>query len=304
MINNFLNKNTKKKCKFFLKATLKVNIPADHNERELRVIQRAKELNLTLIKYEISTIHSPIFYKCNNCDIINQKGVELRDFLGRKPKCCENKARQKPPGDKLIVLLEERGHELIGSMPIAYKGVFTLRCKKHCITAETTFDKYKKTKHGMRCCGNEQGAKKRIITGESVGRKNPQWRIAADMRKWANQVKILSEGKCFFTEESDLVQVHHIYSAKDYPSMRYCIDNGIVLHKALHRGFHSYVGWKNEGSPEDLVEFILKFRNFDSVDLLETNTLKGLKIVNIESKIEALKIKIENLKSVTLTTSL
>lgn len=303
MIKIFLKINKKKFLKFRLNAAIKINIPSDHNERIVCVLQRAKELNLILLKYDVKSTHSYIYYICNNCNVENNNGVELREFLSRKPKCCENKNRLKPPGENLLVLLKERNHELVGAMPKSFKDSFTLRCLQHNQQNQTTFEKYKKAKYGITCCGNKEGAQKRIITGESLGRKNPAWRQDAKMRKWAKEVQKFGQKKCFFTEVTSPVQVHRLYSASKYPSLRYNILNGIVIHTLLHRTFHSYIGWKNDGSPEDFIEFILNCQNSTFLNKLfelnmieDVDKLKSINFVNLDPKIGILQGTMNQLK--------
>jgi len=92
---------------------------------------------------------------------------------------------------------------------------------------------------------------KEIATDTQTNRQTPEY------RSWHKE--ILDRDKvCQVCGGNRHLEVHHLYSYKNYPLLRVDQGNGIVLCSFCHNKFHSYYG--KEVTPADLIKFIKQFR--------------------------------------------
>lgn len=90
-----------------------------------------------------------------------------------------------------------------------------------------------------------------IPTDTQINRQTPEY------RNWHKE--ILNRDKvCQACGGHKHLEVHHLYSYKNYPLLRVDQGNGIVLCSFCHNKFHSYYG--KEVTPADLIKFIKQFR--------------------------------------------
>lgn len=59
------------------------------------------------------------------------------------------------------------------------------------------------------------------------------------LRTWAKKVKDRNSNRCVECGEKTLLEAHHIFSQKDYPDLRYDLDNGITLCVSCHANKHT-----------------------------------------------------------------
>lgn len=171
--------------------------------------------------------------------------------------------------DRLVPLLQKRKHTLIGPAPTAYYGNFLIKCEEHGGIHKTNFYNYNKSAHGMHCCGHAAGALKRIIKGtSSVGRPNPEWKRNAKYNKWRCTTLANNSGRCRLTGLKIDLEVHHIYGGgtEDFKSLRYSTKNGLVLWRAIHRDYHSWLGWRSAATYESFDEYLQYLEKLRSND--------------------------------------
>jgi len=90
--------------------------------------------------------------------------------------------------------------------------------------------------------------------GDYKEEKHP--RDSLEYRNWKNT--ILNRDKtCQICGGHKHLQVHHLYSYKDFPELRVDTNNGLVLCSFCHSKFHSYYG--KHVTPVDLIKFIMEF---------------------------------------------
>lgn len=263
------------------KQNVGLKMPSWKEERRHLAFDKAKVMDVTLISLDCSTVKGKVFYVCNKCNISNEpKGNPLNHFclMQEKPKCCANKMKQRAPGEALLVLLEKRNHELIGEAPESRRVKFIFKCKTHGKTFTTCWENYSKTKTGAICCGEKEGAKKRIIHGQSVDRPNPSWRVSSSMNKWRKEIRKHLPLICPVTGQTENLEVHHLYSCAAYPDYRFNLYNGIILSKKIHRKFHADYGWKTPITALNFIDFLESLKNESSLYNFE-NIEKTIQLV-------------------------
>lgn len=71
------------------------------------------------------------------------------------------------------------------------------------------------------------------------------WRNGSKNRQYKKDVRLLSGGKCFATDEPikrKNTEIHHIWDASTYPLLRTWKYNGVVLATHVHKKYHSWNG--------------------------------------------------------------
>lgn len=165
--------------------------------------------------------------------------------------------------DKIIELIEKRGHIFIEGECLNGDSTLIVYCPKHDKTENTNFSNYKRSRTGLRCCGIEQvrekltnrsfSEKTRKKMSESAldrparGGKPRKWRETAKYWDWKDQVLALYNNQCSITGKSKSddvnLEVHHLYSVQGYSDLTYQVENGIILIKELHKEFHMQYGY-------------------------------------------------------------
>jgi len=128
-----------------------------------------------------------------------------------------------------------------------YKGG---ECKK-CLNCNKDF--YVKPSHTERrkCCSKECISEYKIKTGALKGSNNPQWidgrtkltrdeRHSLEYRNWRKEVIEKCGKVCCLCESTENLHVDHIKSFKDYPELRYDVENGRVLCFTCHKQTDNY----------------------------------------------------------------
>lgn len=176
---------------------------------------------------------------------------------------------------KTMKLIEERGHEYIDGSYQNRSSRLVIWCPHHGNEYSTTFYNYNRSRTGCLCCGRQQVSdklKNREFSAESLqkmtaaaqmrpyrGGKPRRWRETHSYRKWRENVLITYENRCAVTglkkQDGVCLEVHHLYGTKSYPSLSYVVENGIVLHHAIHISFHKKYGY-NSNTLEQFLEFI------------------------------------------------
>lgn len=170
-------------------------------------------------------------------------------------------------------------HHLLLSFPEQYLSVFqskiNLKCLKCGAEWETKLSNYNNCKNGCLSCKKKISSvtHKNKIVSESTrlliakkassrpgsltgvhGEKHPAWKggYGRDINKpsnqdyvWKNQVKKLYNFACIVTGQVKNVESHHLYSWNKFREMRYNPQNGVLLHKEIHKHFHNLYGYGN-----------------------------------------------------------
>jgi hypothetical protein len=291
------------------------DVPTDPNQRKELLMQRCKELNIEVLNPELVNYRnykSKVYYKCL---IHNEEhGTELRRLLVeiKRPRCCENQSREKGINTTVKELLLKRNHEVIPAAPRTMKSLVTIRCKIHGFETQTTCEQYlKNSQHGLKCCYNAfriaRKAAKKGLTFKGVlapaapvttNKRNDGfvWRTNKETRKFRKKVLSEAGNACFFTgltAKQQPLEVHHLYSGKAHPPLRFDPLNGIVMVAKLHRMFHKYYGNQTPVTVQRLIDYILFLKNQQSSNSEQLivqldNSNDEIVIENISEKIALL----------------
>jgi 5-methylcytosine-specific restriction endonuclease McrA len=79
------------------------------------------------------------------------------------------------------------------------------------------------------------------LRGDNYG---DDWRATYEYKQWLRAIKLRDKMICQICGDIG-TDCHHIKYAKDYPELRYNIDNGILLCMKCHKEIH-YGGQINE----------------------------------------------------------
>jgi hypothetical protein len=107
------------------------------------------------------------------------------------------------------------------------------------------------------------GKKRPILSNEKhwnwkggVTEENKKIRMSLEMKLFKRTVLERDNYTCQKTGQRGIkLIVHHINNYKDFPKLRFDIDNGITLSTESHRNFHSIYGYRNN-TREQLLEFL------------------------------------------------
>jgi 5-methylcytosine-specific restriction endonuclease McrA len=77
-------------------------------------------------------------------------------------------------------------------------------------------------------------------------------------KNWRQSVYQRDGYKCVQCGSKDKLNAHHIKSWKDYPALRYDIDNGITLCEKCHIKLHQQIGYTNfdESGQKDIISVL------------------------------------------------
>ncbi len=113
--------------------------------------------------------------------------------------------------------------------------------------------------------GLQQSKRKGTISIETRGEKNPNWkggitsknriiRTSNSYRAWKEQV-LNKDGSICRKCQVVTTTVHHLFSFRDWPELRFEVDNGITVCTVCHRQFHNQFGWTHN-TPAQMMEFL------------------------------------------------
>ena len=113
--------------------------------------------------------------------------------------------------------------------------------------------------------GLQQSKRKGTVSIETRGEKNPNWkggastkqhiiRTSNQYRSWKEQV-LNRDGSVCKKCEAITTTVHHLYSFRDYPELRFEVDNGVTICTTCHRKFHNHHGWTHN-TPAQMTVFL------------------------------------------------
>lgn len=179
---------------------------------------------------------------------------------------------------EVMNLIAERGHEYVSGNYDDKTSQLEVRCPKHPEEGiqVTTFYNYKRSCTGLNCCGKAQVSKKlsgRQYSEETIqkmteaaqsrpyrGGKPRTWRKTSAYSKWVKKVTKRFNQKCAITGLPNVppgtLHAHHLYCAENHPNLIENVDNGILLHKAIHNDFHKRYKYGNN-TPHQFKKYLL-----------------------------------------------
>ena len=83
---------------------------------------------------------------------------------------------------------------------------------------------------------------------EVIERNNPKY------KQWRKTV-LSRDSECIVCSSDENLNVHHLFSYKEYPELRINEGNGVTLCDRCHTNFHKQYG-KTGGTPVDLINFM------------------------------------------------
>lgn len=285
------------------------DIPRDIEQRKEILNQRTKQLNIKLINPEnisFSNLKTKIDYIClrhnaRHCTELRRLLVEIQ-----RPRCCENEARQLGLNANVKNLLIKRNHQTVPENPATMKTPIIIICNIHGYQIKTTGEQYqKREKYGLKCCYNaarSSSLKHRFVKNNTISLriKNQKLSLNNDpvvkkTRAFRKAVRERDDYTCFFTGISQkthpeqIFAVHHLYSKKAHPKLRYEPLNGIVLIDELHRMFHTHLGTQSPVTPRDLIKYIKSIYKLSKNSKIKlTNSNKEILLISIDEKIKLL----------------
>lgn len=196
---------------------------------------------------------------------------------------------------EMLDLGEKRQHKLIEGKLSKTKNdqCYVIYCEKHDLTYTTSFKNYQRSVIGCLLCGRESVSKKlagREFSPETLekmtisaqsrpyrGGKPRRWRETNSYRAWNAAVREEFDNQCAITgvknlEKGDgLLVVHHLIGANLNDSLALTVENGIVLHKDLHKKFHSLYGY-HKNTVEQFLDFLQKIQNNEIIVPISSQT--------------------------------
>ena len=193
---------------------------------------------------------------CDNCGLEFQK---YESKIGKHNFCCRECYSQYHSKDTPICICEICGKEFKGS-----KGNANRFCSRAC------YDKFHGIKNKERVCPTcgkifvaiqsedkycSQDCHLKQLHEYLKGENHPNWqggksklndkRDSNDYKKWRLAVYKRDGYKCCFCGSKIRLNAHHIKSWKNYPELRYNLDNGITLCEKCHIKLHQTIGYDN-----------------------------------------------------------
>lgn len=105
-------------------------------------------------------------------------------------------------------------------------------------------------KRGLKITGKNHPGYRHDLTDED----RKQLRLRNDYN-WRQNVLKRDKFTCQVSDTNNDLEVHHIYNYVEYPELRHNINNGITLHKDVHKLFHKKYG-KKHNNFRQLIEFL------------------------------------------------
>lgn len=89
-------------------------------------------------------------------------------------------------------------------------------------------------------------------------------------RSWGRYIDYLYDSRCFVTAlsgETVVLEKHHLFGVKNYPTLRHEVLNGVIMLKMLHRNFHRHC--RGETTPKALYYYLERLkRNSKSEEIV------------------------------------
>lgn len=206
---------------------------------------------------------------------------------------------KKSTRENIELKAQERNHLLV-HFPEHYESVRESRIGLYCVvcknTWETTVHNYNCSKNGCLVCKKRitslthskkqvsvetrrlisQKASSRAGSLKGVrGEKHPRWKngYGRDKNKqsyqdyeWKNQVKKRFYSRCVVTSKTSQLHSHHLDSWNAHPEKRYDPQNGVLLHKTVHKHFHDIYKY-GDNSESQFVQFLQDYYQLSWVQI-------------------------------------
>lgn len=197
-------------------------------------------------------------------------------------------------------LIKKRNHTYIDGEVLTSERVqtFTIHCNVHDMPFQTTLYNYKRSVIGCKFCGRESSSAKlteREFSQETLermrisanlrpdrGGKPRRWRETNSYRTWVSEVREEWNNECAVTGEKNLVDgdkilaAHHLESAQNNETLVLTVENGILLHRDVHKAFHDNCGYGSNT--------VGQFKDF--IDKLVNNQIKIVKPISSQGESE------------------
>lgn len=127
-------------------------------------------------------------------------------------------------------------------------------CNEHELVYQTTVDNYLVwNQNGLLCCKDQElddlaleavDKRRKFRSTFAKGKYGDvaSSKISSERRSWAARVKRTWKNYCLISGnvyEGKMFDSHHLYSFELHPDLRVINNNGILIHKHLHRCFHN-----------------------------------------------------------------
>lgn len=188
---------------------------------------------------------------------------------------------------EILELISRRNHTYISGRVTdsARTSSYTIYCETHdCLIVNTHYN-YTRSRTGCLHCGRDSVSAKhtgrtfsqetleqmRVSARERPGRggRPRRWRETYEVRVWTRAVREAWNNQCAVTGQAnspgDSVLVsHHLISAHDEQRLSVTVENGICIHRELHRAFHNTYGYTGN-TVAQFQDFILRLRDGEIV---------------------------------------
>lgn len=186
-------------------------------------------------------------------------------------RCCATAAiqrsttlvkRQQMCEHKVLLLANTRGHTV---SEVCFRNrtdfTFTISCKKHHSRYQRVHYKYytsTNTTYGVPCCAYpirvqpRSGEKER----EQISNRLLKWKRQLCPNKQDRWLCPLTHRMSWGRADSATIHGHHLYGGEGYPSLRYLVNNGVLLNQAFHLEFHKTVRKADTITPTAFLLFL------------------------------------------------
>lgn len=164
------------------------------------------------------------------------------------------------------------------------EAILELCCESHPEKGiqKTTVSKYLNARCGFLCCGRKQVSQKfqgRTFSLETLKKMSNSKKGQAQQKpsrkesaiekersaKWRQAVQENWNFLCAIPlVKSKRFNVHHLYSKKVFPSLKYDPENGVLLDEKIHQYFQNTVGSLNIVTADHFLEFLQKLIDSES----------------------------------------
>lgn len=171
------------------------------------------------------------------------------DFCKKRSELARNNGYGKwMTGKKLTEITKKKLSEMHkGNRAYQWKGGKSL-----CIDCGKLLSNYK----AKRCKSCSRKGMRNSAWNGGLTPEKARIRHSIEMRLWREAVFARDNFTCQkYKTMGNKLRAHHICNFKDYPALRFAIDNGITLSEKAHREFHKKYGLKNTNK-EQLLEFL------------------------------------------------